>query len=582
MVSAYNEKIEYTSEQKKCLEYSGDKTLLVKGYAGAGKSVFVQGMALKCLRDFPDKSVAIFTLCHTLTSATNDVMKRNCSEDEYDRLEVRTLVKYLFEVYKAMGGKSAIVYDKVRARLIKEALGEHKKKFGEHRFQKLDIDFWCDEIDWMKGMDVTANDMQYYLTLPRKGRGGEVRMSKVDRVEAFRIFFQYERLLHSKHLIDWEDVPIYISRHIKDIPNDKVFDYVLLDEAQDFSLATIRAVRGLFRRNMYIGMDANQRIYSRHWTPKQVPLQTITKNLTKSLRTTVQIDALAESLRVHNDKSLDEDDKSLRAIPEKTGNIPVICRCKSIDEEKQYVTDIVKQYLKKYENKISIGIITSLNDYVDTFSSWMTDANIYHEEVSKDSTFSMSTKGVKIANLYNAKGLEFDVVIIPCFVEGVYPYRIRSDNTDTIEELLVKYRNFAYVSMTRAKKMLYITFSGDNGSRFIDEIDAKLYEKAGLDFDIKVGSNVKLPPMYKKIISEDTSLEDVSAIGGLKEFFESKGLKVVDKRENKGYLWVLGKKEEISDIVKEAQSKYKAGGVYTDGQGQYDKYGPAWKTRCKR
>ena len=35
---AYGQEIELTSEQTACLKYTGNRTLMVKGYAGAGKS----------------------------------------------------------------------------------------------------------------------------------------------------------------------------------------------------------------------------------------------------------------------------------------------------------------------------------------------------------------------------------------------------------------------------------------------------------------------------------------------------------------------------------------------------------------
>lgn len=32
---------------------------------------------------------------------------------------------------------------------MKEALEQHKKEHGEHRFHNLDLEFWLDEIDWI-------------------------------------------------------------------------------------------------------------------------------------------------------------------------------------------------------------------------------------------------------------------------------------------------------------------------------------------------------------------------------------------------------------------------------------------------
>ena len=91
------------------------------------------------------------------------------------------------------------------------------------------------------------------------------------------------------------------------------FEHVLIDEAQDLSMAQMTAIMRLYTKDMMVAMDMNQKIHSRHWTPKLLGIESTTKKLTKSMRTTKQIEALAESLRCRNDVNLSDDDKSLRA-----------------------------------------------------------------------------------------------------------------------------------------------------------------------------------------------------------------------------------------------------------------------------
>lgn len=143
------------------------------------------------------------------------------------------------------------------------------------------------------------------------------------------------------------------------------------------------------------------------------------------------------------------------------------------------MTDLVKAYLKQKSN-ISIGIIAGRNLQIKTYAAWMTDAGIPHEIIQRDTTFSMAKPGVKIVNVFNAKGLEFTRVIIPQFIEGNFPYRFQSDDEEEMQAFLAKSRNLIYVGMTRAKYSLDIVYSGDNGSRFIGEMDETLYESSGL------------------------------------------------------------------------------------------------------
>ena len=77
---AYNiehDKIILTKEQESCLNYKGEKTLLVKGIAGAGKSVVIQNLARKLLTGISKSDVnaiAIFTFNNTLNAYTKELI----------------------------------------------------------------------------------------------------------------------------------------------------------------------------------------------------------------------------------------------------------------------------------------------------------------------------------------------------------------------------------------------------------------------------------------------------------------------------------------------------------------------------
>ena len=216
LYNAYQEKITWTKEQESCLNYTGSKTLMVKGIAGAGKSLVIQALAKQLLAGYTsDKKnkVAIFTFSNTLNSATKEFLKINGEHEEY--ITVTTLTSYITHVYNAIGAPKLKIYTeplytKVKKEAVQEALDEHKKKQGTHRFHNLDLQFWVDEFDWMKDMNVSVQDKDYYLGLQRKGRGGKVRMSAEDRNTAFELFSYYDSVRKAKGLGDWIDQSLYI------------------------------------------------------------------------------------------------------------------------------------------------------------------------------------------------------------------------------------------------------------------------------------------------------------------------------------------------------------------------------------
>ena len=109
------------------------------------------------------------------------------------------------------------------------------------------------------------------------------------------------------------------------------------------------------------------------------------------------------------------------------------------------------------------------------------------EHVSLATSIDQNWDGQKVnmMTMHAAKGLEFDVVFLPGWEEGLFPHQksIEEKGQKGLEEE----RRLAYVGITRAKKKAVISFSmnrfyqGDwidsMASRFIDELPDNFLEK---------------------------------------------------------------------------------------------------------
>ena len=138
---------------------------------------------------------------------------------------------------------------------------------------------------------------------------------------------------------------------------------------------------------------------------------------------------------------------------------------------------------KDLENENRIENIKELLSAMKEFDN----LESFLEHVALATSIDQDWDGEKInmMTMHAAKGLEFDVVFLPGWEEGLFPHQksIEEKGQNGLEEE----RRLAYVGITRAKKKLIISFSmnrfyqGDwidsMASRFINELPEKFIEK---------------------------------------------------------------------------------------------------------
>jgi DNA helicase-2/ATP-dependent DNA helicase PcrA len=118
-----------------------------------------------------------------------------------------------------------------------------------------------------------------------------------------------------------------------------------------------------------------------------------------------------------------------------------------------------------------------LNDFLENIALVQQEYSLQEKNKKKE-----NRDGVRLMTLHSSKGLEFEVVFLVGFEEGILPHSQSMIEESEIEEE----RRLSYVGITRAKDYLFITYASrrlyfgksslNEPSRFLVDIPENLVE----------------------------------------------------------------------------------------------------------
>lgn len=504
-----------------------EKQMLIEGYAGTGKSLTLLYKFIDIIVRENNKRILFVTYNSALI---DDTKKRlNLSKEYIDNVNRHETFVMTFHEISSKILKTIRIINKecnyltadrikkfeddeyrriasISARYIQKT-GEMYKMISddEKLYSTHNEKFIMDEIRWIKAMGFTK--LENYLATERTGRSKSIRLTRNQRKTIFRIYKEYQKEMESSKYgyatLDLEDYALKILENSTLIEDDLKFDYVFVDEVQDLDPMQVMALCKLTKGNIILSGDAKQRIYKKCPIKyEQLGLNVNQKGrrklLKKNFRSTKEIVNLANSLRFY-----DSDGKYNTEDYEKHGDKPIIKYSNDINKILKYVVNEIKTI--QHENpKATIAIVNreEIKNRTGNKSNFriglemqlmqsLVDVNTYNKKFD----FSKE-KQIFYTNVYDIKGLEFDVVFVMDFNKIYYPYsegiqKIK-DNNDSKDESslnddLIEFYNtekkLLYVAMTRAKERLYLIASGNFNNSILDP--SKKISEYIFDFETK-------------------------------------------------------------------------------------------------
>ncbi len=479
-------------EQKRVLFLQVTDPIQIKGVAGSGKTTVALYRAKHLLDTqsnlFQEAKVAIFTYNKTLVKYINAITPQISGGYQADSEEIKptkpkginvfvtSFHKWAYHFIEQNGIPLSKIVDGMRIfKTISGAVQNNivstiKAKYSTQSIAAKTVDFFVEEIAWMKGKAFKTKEE--YFEAKRAGRGTNDRVTKADKETIWSIYTDYNNQLKANDQVDFDDYALLCLKIISSNPNlQKPFTHIIVDEAQDLSKAQILVISQIVSeetKSISIIADAAQRIYKSGFTWGEVGLNVRggrTIEFKKNYRNTVQIVRAALSLLEKED---DKSDFTTVETARKGEEKPIVGYFSNWNEQ---CTFLLKQLnkLKAEGNINSTVILHRSHSGIRNVKDFLESNNFEVQELLKTDDIDFESDSIKVCTLSSVKGLEFENVFIIDLNDDVIPYPPGFNDAEDEFHISTE-RRLLYTSMTRARERLFLLSSG-KPTRYLSEID---------------------------------------------------------------------------------------------------------------
>lgn len=443
----------------------------ISGSAGTGKTIVALHRAVFLARKHEDSRVLLTTFSETLANALATKLQRLIGSTPRlaDRLEVHSMTAIGERLFAVHEGKPKIA----TTADVSQALAASAKADPTLKFNlRFLLGEWADLVDaWQ------LKTWEAYRDVKRLGR--KTRLSEAQRAALWAVFARTQVALKEAGLITHAEMFTRLASKVESLRHQP-FDYVVVDEAQDVSVAQLRflsamgASRGTIRPNsLFFAGDLGQRIFQQpfSWKSLGVDVRGRSRTLHINYRTSHQIRAQADLLLGPDVTDVDGNTESrVGTVSVFNGPRPEICTLKTEASEGIFVRDWLKARVGEGLAPHELGVFVRSAAQVERATKALSDAGISFRVL--DERVETISGQACVCTMHLAKGLEFRAVVVMACDDEVIPLQERveavTDEAD-IEEVYNTERHLLYVACTRARDRLLVT-GIEPASEFLEDL----------------------------------------------------------------------------------------------------------------
>lgn len=458
-------------EQRQWVERDYTGPARVSGSAGTGKTIVALHRAAYLARTHPDARILLTTFSDTLANALQTKLKRLLGNEPRlaERIDVHSLDAIGWRLYRAHIGPVTLA----RREMIRELMQEAANAVGGHKFsQPFLLSEWEQVVDaWQ------LQTWEAYREVVRLGR--KTRLPEASRRGLWSIFEHVRASLQARGLITPAELFSVLAATIA-TRKKVIFDFAVVDEAQDISVAYLRFLAALGEGRpdaLFFAGDLGQRIFQPpfSWKSLGVDIRGRSRTLRVNYRTSHQIRLQADRLLgpVITDVDGNREDRS-DTISVFNGPPPTILKLGSDSEEIQAVGHWLADRANAGVLPHEFGVFVRTDAQLERAQAAVKAAGLAFKVL--DEHVETAHGHVAISTMHLAKGLEFRAVVVIACDDEIIPWQERIETVGDDADLQDVYdteRHLLYIACTRARDDLLVT-GVEPASEFIDDLRESL------------------------------------------------------------------------------------------------------------